>query len=648
MSDGLDQFKEAVRSRSDIVEVISESVALVPRRGGREYAGLCPFHDDRNPSMMVYPDRQSFKCWSCGAGGDVFGFVMQHDGLEFPRALEQLAERAGLEMPQRSRHRRGPSKEDRDRRYELLDWVQSELHAFLTRSREGQVARDYLESRGVSPEFVEQFRIGFHPGGRDWLVRRGEAAKRFRPADFYATGIARDWDGRPSDELLFKKRLVFPIRDERGRCVAFGGRVIPGVDYDIWGDRKYVNSGDNPLFPKSRTLYGLDLAKAAIRRPDPHRIAVVMEGFTDVIAAHQAGVTNAVAPLGTAMTDEHVALLKRFAERIVLVFDGDQAGRSAARRAVEKVLAADVDVRVLSLPDGADPAEFLASHGADAFRSLIEAAPDAVAFQVEDSLARVDADTPDGRQKTADEVLTTLAATRSAGSRRVDAVLATLADRLLINEAALRERLSELRSRGSMGTATNRVDRPAEPAGGPHGLPEGPDTDPLEREILATAMHRPELFDALRTHVGPDDFRPGPLRGLFERMIDVAEIEGPPAYALLINTLETQWAGLLVSIDVEARDKRLTGDEEKTNGGAHDGSASEDPGRTDSAGPLPPVLARAVAALRRRRQRDEFERSKGRIARKRVTDGDVLDEGMKDLLRRADTLRRDRDAATTR
>ncbi|MEM1063143.1 MAG: toprim domain-containing protein, partial [Planctomycetota bacterium] len=510
--------------------------------------------------------------------------------------------------------------------------------------READVAREYLKSRGVTSEWAKTFKLGYHPGGRDWLARRTAARGTFRPEDLYAAGIAKEFSGRPSDELLFQGRLVFPIRDERGRAVAFGGRVIPGVEYPTWGDRKYVNSGDNPLFPKSRTLYGLDLAKAAIRRPDPHRIAVVMEGFTDVIAAHQAGVTNAVAPLGTAMTDEHVTLLKRFAERIVLVFDGDQAGRAAAGRAVEKVLAADVDVRVLTLPDGADPADFLGTRGGDEFRRLIEAAPDAVAFQVDDSLGRHDATTPTGRQNTADEVLTTLAASRP-DRRRVDAVLATLADRLLMNEAALRERLSELRSRSgglNRGVVSHNT---AEPTHDTDALPVGRDDDPLEREVLASAMHFPALFDRLRGEVGPDDFRPGPLRGLFEQMIDVAEIEGPPAYELLISQLDSRWSNLLVSIDVEAREKRLSVHTTTTDTGGEDAPAADDRDRTETAGELPSDLGRAVAALRRRRQRDLFERSKGQIAEKRVADGDVLDERMKDLLRRADSIRRDRDDA---
>ena len=267
IADGADDFKEQVRSRSDIAQVIAESISLKPLRGGTELAGLCPFHDDRNPSLKVYPGRQTFRCWSCDTGGDVFSFVMKFDGLDFFSALKHLAERAGLEMPKRSGGNRpdagGPN---RGRLLEVIAWADRQCHALLTKSAEANAARTYLSGRGIHAGLAKTYGLGYHPPSWTWLVDRAKGL--FSPEELLAAGVAgekKDGSGL-RDHALFPDRVIFPIRDERGRTTAFGGRQLPSDDPNAFG-AKYINSSEGTLFHKSKVLYGLDVARDEIRKP---------------------------------------------------------------------------------------------------------------------------------------------------------------------------------------------------------------------------------------------------------------------------------------------------------------------------------------------------------------------------------------------
>jgi DNA primase len=288
VSDAVD-FKELVRARTDIVAIVGESIALTPRRG--EYVGLCPFHNDHSPSLHVYPDRQSFRCWVCDTGGDVFSFVMKHEGVTFPEAVELLGEKVGLERPKRS----STSSEggiDKPRLYDVMAWADRQFKTCLKSSPDAQEARDYVTSRGISAEMIERFGLGFHPPDWQWLLNRARGTYTGR--DLQMVDLARERrDGSALIDSMVD-RVLFPIRDERGRVVAFGGRVLPGR-----GDEagpKYLNSSDTPIFSKSKLVYALDVARKSISES---KTAVVMEGYTDCIAAHQHGYNNVVATLGS-------------------------------------------------------------------------------------------------------------------------------------------------------------------------------------------------------------------------------------------------------------------------------------------------------------------------------------------------------------
>jgi len=445
-----DDDKIKVQQATDIVRLIGEHVALRPK--GKEFAGLCPFHDNKNPSMQVSPAKQIFKCFSCGAGGDAFSFVMNYHKMTFPEALKHLAEMAGIEltpfMPRggaagHDGRQEGPS--PRQRISAANQQAQDFYQALLRHPEHGQIARDYLANRGFNEQMIEAFGIGVAPDQWDGLAQMIARHGWDRPA-FEQAGLIASREGSPdrSHYDRLRHRLIFPICDALGRPIAFGGRVLPGSKRDDKSDAKYLNSPETPLFNKSATLYGLHLAK---KRIIDTKTAVIVEGYTDVIAAHQAGATNVVAALGTALTSEHVTQLRRFADKLVLIFDGDEAGQKAADRAVEVCLTAEIDVCLAVLPHGQDPDEMLGKEdGLATWQKLVDEAQDALAFMFDRFTRQLDAvDTMTGRQRAADQFLDTLA--RLGFSRvsplRAAMIVQRLSQVLAMPEAQVRTELSQ-------------------------------------------------------------------------------------------------------------------------------------------------------------------------------------------------------------
>jgi DNA primase len=431
-------FKEQVRSQTDIVGLIGESVTLIPERGGQEFKCLCPFHDDNNPSMRVYPERQSYRCWVCDEAGDVYSWVMKREGLSFPEALELLANRAHLEMPRRSKGETSKFARKNDL-YEVLKWAEIQFHECLLNSAQGEIARLYLDERGYTDETIRKFRLGYHPNDWEWLLKR--AGKQFPAKLLVEARLAAVRQNSSSHYDYFVHRVLFPIHDEQRRTVAFGGRVIPGQTND--DQAKYWNSPESAVFYKSQVLFGLPDAKEGIKQEN---CVLVTEGYADCIACQQFGVTNVVATLGTALTDRHVNRLKAFAPKIVMVYDGDTAGQNAANRAIELLLGYGVDLRVLTLPDGQDPDDFLQEQGADAFRSLVQEAPEAWEFRLRYEIAKNGVDAINGREKVAESMLSLLAGVPGlAGTPREDLILGRVGKRLRMSEKALRKELERIR-----------------------------------------------------------------------------------------------------------------------------------------------------------------------------------------------------------
>ncbi len=374
------QDRDRVLAASDIVDIVGQHVALRP--SGKEHKCLCPFHEDRNPSMYVSPQKQIFKCFVCGAGGSVFDFVMRYHKMTFPEALKFLAQRAGIELtPWKQGHRsqgadgqgdNGPS--EKERIAKASEQAVSFFTAMLRHEQHGSVGRAYIEKRGISDAMIERFQIGVAPDRWDGL----SAMIGSKKWDLKAFELARLVSARKSGDGWFdllRNRLVFPICDALGRPVAFGGRRLNDEE-----EPKYLNSPEHALFHKSATLYGLHLAKQDIIRT---KTAVLVEGYTDVIACHQHGATNVVAALGTALTPDHARVLKRFCERVILVMDGDSAGQKAADRALEVFLTADLDVSMAVIPEGRDPDDLLKREGLAGWEAVLGGAIDSMRFYYE-------------------------------------------------------------------------------------------------------------------------------------------------------------------------------------------------------------------------------------------------------------------------
>ncbi|MCS7273397.1 MAG: DNA primase [Fimbriimonadales bacterium] len=365
-------WREAIRERIDLVELVSEYVRL--ERAGKNFKALCPFHTEKTPSFYVSPALNRFHCFGCGASGDAIAFLMRIEGLSFREALQRLAQRAGIELRSEAIAAEPPNELERLRKLVFA------AHFFYRQClQRTPAAQQYLAQRGLTPETIEAFELGYAPDGWDYLLRFLQK-HNFDPRDAEAAGLLKAREDGSGYYDRFRNRIIFPIHDAAGRVVAFGARTL--------GDEepKYLNSPETPLFEKRTTLYGWHRARNAIVR---QRAAIVVEGYLDLIMLHQYGFTHSVATLGTAFTEEHAARLKRLVERVYLVFDSDAAGVRAALRAGEVLLQAGIPAFVVSLPAGEDPDSLLRSQGAEAFQQALEAAVPVALFGIEQIVREV-------------------------------------------------------------------------------------------------------------------------------------------------------------------------------------------------------------------------------------------------------------------
>ncbi len=435
--ESLERVKQAV----DIVEVISAHTDL--RRQGARWVGLCPFHEERTPSFSVDAQEKLYHCFGCGVGGDTIKFVEEKEGLGFAEAVELLADRYGVEL---QREREDPQAEarrqQRRRLGDLLDRVAVFYANFLWDSPEAKKARGYLAERGLGEEVLRAFGVGYAPSAWDTVLTRGQRAG-FKVDELRAIGLAQK--GRSGGEYdRFRERIMFPIRDRRGRTLGFGGRAMRSDQ-----GAKYVNTAETDFFHKSRMLYGIDLAKEAVAKAGR---AVVVEGYTDVLALHQAGVGEAVGVMGTAITEEQVAALSGMVDEVVLALDADAAGQEAMLRAQRVAAGRKVRLRVAAMPAGEDPAEMMAAEGgAERFRALVEGAVDLPAFQVGMVLERTDVGSPAERDRALGEIAPILAGMGETASR--DDLVRRVAGRLDLEPALVMGRVTAARPLSGGGSA---------------------------------------------------------------------------------------------------------------------------------------------------------------------------------------------------
>ena len=594
MSFSSDDTKERVKEAIDIVDLVGRYVQL--RRQGRGFVALCPWHDDSRPSLQVNPERQSFKCWVCDIGGDVFSFVMRMEGVDFREALAMLADQAGIDLKRRGqgegnsgqgtadgRQATGESGEGRGRRiegkrtlYQAMAWAEQKYHECLVSSPEAEHARRYLQERRITDESIVKFHLGFSPNRGDWLVGLAEEAKA-NVGVLETVGILARPAAGGNFYDRFRGRLLFSIRDPQGRPIGFGGRVLP--ESGSTSPAKYINSPETPLFRKSKTLYGLDLAKQSLRKD---RTVVVMEGYTDCIVAHQHGFDGSVAVLGTALGDDHIRTLAPYADRIVLVLDGDEAGQRRANEVLGLFVAKEVDLRIATLPEGADPADFLAEHGREAFADLLASrALDAFehAYQANTRGLDLASDIHSATQAMERMLAVVARAPRLTAQTTQDSrlrqgkILERLAFKFRVPEEDVRNRLTALRRKAARRPAPVRSSsfgRSLPPEGGTtNTVSPSPDEPPIEasalapidpwqRELLEILVRHPECLEAARSGISTDKLANAACRRVYETGCRLADDGIEPTFDRLMLELDEEAPkSLLVELDENASAKGI-------------------------------------------------------------------------------------------
>ncbi|HYM84442.1 MAG TPA: DNA primase, partial [Candidatus Dormibacteraeota bacterium] len=555
-----------IKSRLSIVDVVGETVAL--KKAGTTFKGLCPFHGEKTPSFVVTPARETYHCFGCGKGGDVFSFVMERDGLAFPDALKVLAAKAGVELGERTR--RDDARRARQR--EVLESAIAFYHTVLTASRAGQPALDYLRGRGFSDETIARFQLGWEPGGWDVMSRTLQARRGIRPEELAEVGLTTSRANGRGAYDRFRSRVMFPIRDANGGAVGLGGRVLPGPDDGTDHGPKYLNSPATPLFDKSRTLYLIDRAKAPIRKGGQ---VVLVEGYTDALMAHQAGFDNVVASLGTALTPGQVAILTRYAKRIALAYDVDPAGQSAGtfgvtelNALISEVQAGDsgidlTEVGVVRLPEGKDPDEVIRATR-QVWRDATARPAPILEFLIDHHASRVDTTTPEGRKRLVDGVLPTLR--RVADPVVRDSYVQVLARRSGLDERTLIEAMQRPAQGGSWRPGVGGSSGDGDHAGAKLTLEAvrsardrmSPDevvraVSPVEAELLRLLLLVPDLQVEVVETLAPDQLTSTLARQLYRAVVlqrepDEQGIRGGFDAQRLLDGRDEETAALAVAV----------------------------------------------------------------------------------------------------
>lgn len=517
---------KALKGQVDLLDVVASYTQLKP--AGRSFKGLCPLpgHDEKTPSFNVTPQMQRFHCFGCDRGGDVYEFLQLVEGLAFNDAVEMLARLAGYQLTYEhlsARQRRALG--ERTELVELNEAALALYRRWLAEPR-GEVARGYLAERGFGVDEVERFELGWAPDDWDTLSRALQADGAGQ-AELERGGLAVR--GQRGMRDRFRGRLLFPIRSASGELVGFGGRVVPGVDYGDFDPPKYLNTAETPLYRKTEVLYALHLARAAMARANS---VLVCEGYTDVMALHQAGFENAVATCGTATGPAHLKVLARHVDTVVLAFDGDEAGAKAAERAWEAARAHDLDVRVLTLPDGLDPAELVRERGVAAIQEAVEQAVGVVPFLVRRRLAANDLTTETGRTQALKEALVLLGDVPDGDLRRAYA-RTEVADALglswnMLVASATRAGVQLDREQGVAGV----LRRPRAERG--VIARATPERNALEKEVLGVVLRDPHLLPDDWFEVELDDFTHEKARAIFA-LLDAAGGAGVELDAVLAD-----------------------------------------------------------------------------------------------------------------
>lgn len=512
-----EEIIEEVRSRNDIVDLISTYVPL--KKKGSSYFGLCPFHNEKSPSFSVSRDKQMYYCFGCGAGGNVFNFIMEYENYTFGEALKYLADRAGVELPkiEYSREVRQKAQE----KAELLEINKQAAQYFYyqLRTEKGQTGLDYLKNRGLSEETMRKFGLGYSDRAGGGLYRylkaKGYPDDRLRESGLFNVD---EWHGMYDK---FWNRVIFPIMDVNNRVIGFGGRVM--------GDAKpkYLNSPETKIFDKSRNLYGLNIARTTRKK-----YLILCEGYMDVISMHQAGFTNAVASLGTALTSGHASLLKRYTQEVLLLYDSDEAGIRAALRGIPILREAGVNSRVVSLKPYKDPDEFIRNMGPEAFEQRLEEARDSFLFRVEVAENEFSMNDPQGQNQFFERCAQMLLELKDELERNlyIDAVVKIYRGRYGISSEDLRKRVNTLALKG-----TPAEHRTQPKSGSPEKKKKESASDTSQKLMLTWLVTYPKIFDKVAQYLTPEDFVVPLYREVAQMLFQQRE-EGEINPARLLNS----------------------------------------------------------------------------------------------------------------
>jgi DNA primase len=524
-----------IQQANDIIDVITEHVALTKK--GREMVGLCPFHDDHTPSMYVNPTKQIFKCFACGAGGDIFKFVQMRENLSFPQAVQRLAERAGIKIKKTFSKKQNNNTSDIDpiELAKINEWASKYFHENLIHPQKGKAAREYLEQRKISNQSIEKFRIGLALNNNSDLTNNADK-KHISKTLLEQAGLATiNNTGRYSDK--FVNRLMFTITDGTKRVIAFGGRTL--AEHPA----KYINSPATILFDKSNCLYGIEQARHEIVSTGT---AVVVEGYTDCIIAHQFQCNNVVATLGTSFTQGHARILKRYAKKIVLIFDSDEAGLEASNRALEVCLAQKIDIKVAFVPSQKDPCDFILAKGKEKFQALIDNALDVLRFKWDRLNKKFQNQENLIDNKAAfEEYLQSIATAIHSQSippiekglivNRLTKIIGLDAKQI---NAELKRRVAGVAHNSKYSDSPNTQNQKVCDANLGNGFFAA-----AQRELLEILLNRPELFDSVKKDINHDLFDVPFLKKIAEILFDAIKREQKPILNVVLAAVQSVEAG---------------------------------------------------------------------------------------------------------
>ena len=514
-----DDIIEEVRQKNDIVDVVSQYVRLTRR--GSTYFGLCPFHNEKTPSFSVTPGKQMYYCFGCGAGGNVYNFIMEYENYTFGEALKHLADRAGVELPKIEYSRE--VREKAEQRAELLEINKqaAQYYYYQLRTEGGKIGYQYLSGRGLSEETMRKFGLGysdkFGGGLYKFLKSKGYSDERLRESGLFNV------DERHGMYDKFWNRVIFPIMDVNNRVIGFGGRVMGD------GKPKYLNSPETKIFDKSRNLYGLNIARTTRKK-----YLILCEGYMDVISMHQAGFTNAVASLGTALTSGHASLLKRYTQEVLLLYDSDEAGIRAALRGIPILRDAGVSSRVVNLKPYKDPDEFIKNMGAEAFEERLGQASDSFMFRVSIAESEFPMDEPQGQNRFFERCAELLLELKDELERNlyIEAIVKKYRGQYGFSVEDLRKRVNTLALKGT--PAENRTQ--PKTSGGQNKKKKESASDQAQKLMLTWLVTYPGIFDKVAQYLNAEDFIVPLYKEVAQMLFRQREEEGQVNPAKLLNS----------------------------------------------------------------------------------------------------------------